>query len=360
MDKLFFELLQVAIGNRERLSRPPSEKEWWEVYHMAVKQSVVGLLFSAVEKLNADDSSLKPGASVFYQWLGEVAQIEERNKRMNEAVRDVVREFREGGLQSCVLKGQGLARLYPEPLRRQSGDIDLWVKGGRDNTLRFLKNQGYVTGAIVIHHVDAKIVDGVETEVHFLPIWLYNPWYNWRLQKWFRLHQEEQFSNYDEEAGFCYPTAEFNVEYCLAHVFHHLLDEGVGLRQVVDYYFVLRSDGGRVKADALKTLRYLGLRKFAGAMMWVLHETCGMSSDWMVCEPDERRGRKLLVEIMATGNMGHFDTRYKKGAAESAIGRNLRKSRRWMDLMRMYLSEVACIPVWKMCHWAWRKWKGYR
>ena len=169
MDKLFFELLQVAIGNRERLSRPPSEKEWWEVYHMAVKQSVVGLLFSAVEKLNADDSSLKPGASVFYQWLGEVAQIEERNKRMNEAVRDVVREFREGGLQSCVLKGQGLARLYPEPLRRQSGDIDMWVKGGRDNTLRFLKNQGYVTGAIVIHHVDAKIVDGVETEVHFLP-----------------------------------------------------------------------------------------------------------------------------------------------------------------------------------------------
>lgn len=367
----FFELLQVAIGNREKLSRTPSEKEWREVYQMAVKQSVVGLLFSAIEKLNASDASLKPGVSVFYQWLGEVAQIEAQNKRMNEAAVQLTRIFKEKGLRTCVLKGQGLARLYPDPLRRQSGDIDLWVEGEREKTLRFLKENCPGIGQVVIHHVNAQIIDGVETEVHFLPIWLYNPWYNRRLQKWFRSHQDQQFSNYDNEVGFCYPKVEFNVVYCLVHVYNHLLNEGVGMRQIVDYFYLLRSEDKLTigKGQLTILLRHLGLDKIAGAMMWVIAflvhgEGCTVNGfkrdDWMIFEPDERRGRALLAEIMATGNMGHYDTRFKKGAAESAIGRNLRKSCRWLNLVKYYPSEVVCMPVWKLWHWTWRLWKGYR
>lgn len=360
--ELFIELLQVAIGSRAVLSRIPSERDWERIYRTALKQSVVGLLFSAVEKLNAGDSSLKPGTSLFYQWLGEVTQIEAQNQRMNEAAVELCRMFRKDGIRSCVLKGQGLARLYPEPLRRQSGDIDLWVEGIRERTLRYLKGKGYETGAVVIHHVDAKIIEGVESEIHFLPIWMYNPWFNRRLQEFFRTCQEEQFANYEDGAGFCYPTAEFNIVYCLTHLFHHLLDEGIGLRQVVDYYFVLANEELKDKSDKIKvteTLRTLGLLKFAGAMMWVLQEICGMPSDWLICRPDERRGKRLLAEIMETGNMGHYDERYQKGTAESALHRNLRKSQRWMKLAKEYPSEVVCIPVWKMWHWAWRKRNGY-
>ena len=359
---LFCELQQVAIGRKDNVSRIPTERDWSEIYRLAVKQSVVGLLFSAVEKLNAGDSSLKPGISLFYQWLGEVAQIEVQNKRMNEAAVELYRMFRKDGIRSCVLKGQGLARLYPEPLRRQPGDVDLWVEGSRERTLRYLKVKGYETGAVVIHHVDAKIIEGVESEIHFIPIWLCNPLHNRRLQSFFRACQEEQFSNYDEGSGFCHPTTWFNVVYCLTHLFHHLLDEGVGLRQVMDYYFVLANEELKDKSDKIKvteTLRTLGLLKFAGAMMWVLQETCGMPSDRLICEPDERRGKTLLVEIMETGNMGHYDERYQKGTAESALRRNLRKSHRWMKLAKEYPSEVVCIPVWKMWHWAWRRRKGY-
>lgn len=358
---LFFELLQVALGYRAHVSKIPTDKEWLSIYQMAVRQAVIGLILSAVEKLNKEDSTIKPGLELFYQWLGTVTQIETKNRQLNEAVIKLSHIFKKDGLRTCVLKGQGLASLYPDPLRRQAGDIDLWVEGNRNNTLRFLKEKGYELGPVVIHHVDAKIYKGVETEIHFIPIWMYNPWHNHRLQQWMKEQQNRQFSNYDDSVGFCYPTAGFNVVYCLAHVYHHLLDEGVGLRQIVDYFYVVRKYNEEQKDEGVTTLlRKLGLRKFAGAMMWVLQEVCGMSSDLMICEPDERRGKELLKEIMATGNMGHYDSRYQKVAGESSLTRNLRKSNRWLELIKDYPAEVLCIPAWKLWHWMWRKWKGYR
>lgn len=357
---LFFELLQVAIGTRIRFSKIPSDSEWAEVYKMAVKQSLVGVMFSAIEKLNAEDKSCKPVLQLFYQWLGEVTQIEAQNNRLNHAAAQLTKIFMNGGLRSCVLKGQGVALLYPRPERRQSGDIDLWIDGGRGQTIGFLIKNDFGIGPVVIHHVEARIIEDVETEIHFMPIWMYNPIYNLRLQKWFKRQQDEQFSHYDLEAGFCYPTVEFNVIYCLVHIYHHLLDEGVGLRQVVDYFYILKSYGRGQSDNLSETLSSLGLIKFAGALMWVMKEACGMSVDLMISEPDSKAGIILLDEIITTGNMGIYDNRYKKCIFETAFSRNKRKSHRWMMLVQNYPSEVLCIPFWKLWHWGWRLWKGYK
>lgn len=40
-DKLFFELIRVAIGNQVCLSHTPSADEWGELYAMAKKQPIV-------------------------------------------------------------------------------------------------------------------------------------------------------------------------------------------------------------------------------------------------------------------------------------------------------------------------------
>lgn len=358
--KLFFELLQVAISTKTRLSKKPSESEWAEVYQMAVKQSLEGVIFSAIEKLNTEDKSCMPGLLLFYQWLGEVAQIEVQNSRLNIVAAQLTKMFMNGGLRSCVLKGQGVACLYPRPERRHPGDIDLWIEGSRRQTLEFLKKNNFGIGQVVIHHVEAQIIDGVETEIHFMPIWMYNPIYNLRLQRWFRSRQNKQFSHYDSETGFCYPTVEFNIIYCLVHIYHHLLDEGVGLRQVVDYYYILRSYGRGRNAKLSEALKKLGLMKFAGALMWVLKEVCEMRVDWMINEPDSKAGIILLDEIIATGNMGIYDNRYKKCKFETAFSRNKRKSHRWIMLVQNYPSEVFCIPFWKLWHKGWKLWKGYK
>ena len=195
--ELLFELVQLAIGEKNKLSRVPTEKEWFAIYEMATMQSVTGLLFSAIKKMNEVDSSIKPPTELFLQWIGESLNIEAQNKSLNEAAKRLTEIFKEGQFRSCVLKGQGVARLYPDPDLRQPGDIDLWVDGSRQEILKFLKNKNFDIGHVVIHHVDCAILDDVLTEIHFIPVWAYNPFVNNRLQKFFCKHKEAQFCNYD-------------------------------------------------------------------------------------------------------------------------------------------------------------------
>ena len=118
---LFFELIQIAVGERASLSRTPTEEEWQEAYQIATKQTLVGMSFSAVEIINKDDNTMMPPMSLFYQWLGDTLQIESRNKELNYASSQLYRIFNNSGLRCSVLKGQGIASLYPNPQRRQSG-----------------------------------------------------------------------------------------------------------------------------------------------------------------------------------------------------------------------------------------------
>ncbi len=357
--ELFVELVQVALGNKSTLSIVPSEGEWYEVYKMAEKQALMGLLFSAIEKLNEKDKTAMPPMTLFYQWTGLVLNTETQNKRLNEAAEHLTRIFKNGGLRCCVLKGQGVATFYHQPLRRQPGDIDLWVEGGRERVLKFLKDSYLGLGQVVIHHVDARIIDGVETEIHFIPVYACNPFLHHRLQRFFRLHADEQFSNIDKSLGFAYPTLRFNAVYILAHIYMHFLYEGIGLRQIVDYYYVLKNLDDEGRKLAASDIKKVGLLKFAGAVMYVLQRVCGMDDGSLVTRPDDKRGRLLLDEIIVSGNFGKFDNRLKNRKEEDLIRFNLVALKRQLRFLKYYPMDIISIPFFKVWHWCWRKKKGY-
>jgi len=356
---LLFELIQVSIGGRDNLNKVPTEEEWQYLYEEAIRQSLVGFLFYGVERLYNYTPDYKPPMKVFLEWIGKVSHIEQLNKSLNYAAAQLTRLFKNGGLCSCVLKGQGLAALYPDPLRRQPGDIDLWVEGCREHTLKFLKRCFYKTGNVVIHHVEAHIIESVESEIHFIPMWMYNPIHNHQLQMFWREEKDRQFSHFDDKLGFSYPTLNFNGVYLLTHIFHHFLDEGVGLRQVIDYYYVVKQLTSIERKTVIETIEKIGCRKFAEAMMYVLGEVCGLDRSLMICEPNSNRGEKLLSEILQTGNFGQYDERFEKTENETVYSANKRKLIRWRQLVKDYPSEVLSIPGWKLWHWCWRKYHGY-
>lgn len=326
---------------------------------MAEKQALVGILFSALERMNDEGNAIRPPSLLFLEWIGMVTQIEEQNKCDNEGAALLTKIFKEGDFRSCVLKGQGIARLYPQPLRRQSGDVDLWVEGSRDKTLQFLKGNFFGIGKIVIHHVDARIVDGVETEIHFIPCYAYNPFSHRKLQRFFHVQSDEQFSNYDRELGFAYPTLRFNAVYLLSHIYMHFLSEGIGLRQIVDYFYVLKnlSEDGRKQATI--DIKEMGLSKFAGAVMSVLKDVCGVDERLLVAEPDRTRGKLLLDEIMISGNFGKYDGRLKDRNVDNLIGFKLAALKRQMGFLSYYPLDIISIPFFKIWHRCWRKWNGY-
>lgn len=358
---LFVELIQIALGTRIVLSRIPSENDWQQIYETAAKQSLVGVVLHGIEELRAKNVDLSVPKILLLQWIGEVQVIAQQNKKLNEAAEHLIRVFKNGGLRSCVLKGQGVARMYDGTLslRRQPGDIDLWVEGGREKVLQFLKSSYLKTGTVVIHHVDASIIEGVETEVHFLPSYSYNYLRYVKYKKYFKKEANQQFDHFDEQVGFAYPTNRFNAVYLMMHIFRHVFHEGIGLRQLMDYYFVLTHLTDEERKWAYVKLKWLGIEKVTSAVMYVMKAVFLMDDKYLLCNPSEKTGKYLLDEIFVGGNFGKFGEQYESAHSGSSFNLYLKNLKRLGKVYSLCPSEVLWAPIWKPFHWLWRKWKGY-
>lgn len=244
-------------------------------------------------------------------------------------------------------------------LRRQPGDIDLWVEGGREKVLQFLKSSYLKAGTVVIHHVDASIIDGVETEVHFLPSYSYNYLRYIKYKKFFEEEANQQFDHFDERVGFAYPTNRFNAVYLMMHIFRHVFHEGIGLRQLMDYYFVLIHLTDEERKWAYGKLKWLGLGKVTSAVMYVMKAVFLMDDKYLLCSPSEKTGKYLLEEIIAGGNFGKFGEQYESAHSGSSFNLYLKNLKRLGKVYFLCPSEVLWAPIWKPTHWIWRKWKGY-
>ena len=368
--ELFFELIRVAIGRQERLSRTPSAEEWQMLYGMAEKQTLVGVCFAGVRKsltpapipAVAPTRSLSPkgeGSSLYYQWLAMAAQIQEKNKMLDERTVVCQRRVMEAGFESLVLKGQGIAQQYAGGLKdlRQPGDIDIWLRGSRKEIMQWV-NSVAPTKEVTWLHAQLKVFADTEVEVHFAPTYMRTPFYNRRVRKWFEQTGWGGCSEVALEKGTIrVPTAEFNVVFVLLHIFRHLFGEGIGLRQVMDYYFVCASlnDKGEMRNE--KLLRSFGLYRFASAMMWILGHVFGLEKERMIAEPDEKLGRMILSDIMRSGNFGHHDER--KRSDETRLQRFVRVNRDDVRYMRYFPSEVLMTPLFRLWHFCWKKMKGY-
>lgn len=352
----FFELISIALGHKKEFDTTPSEEEWLRISGAAVKQSLGGVLAEVF--YDRIPSEQFPSHQTFMNWMCMQKKIAMGNKRLNERSVEVYRIFREAGFECCIIKGQAVARYYPKPEARMIGDIDIWVAGDRDKVIEFLRSRYEVTN-IVYHHAEVKMYEKDEVEVHFMPSWMYNPRINRRLQAYFELHKDAQMSNMLPELGFAAPDVAFDAVFSMVHIYRHLLEEGVGLRQVMDYYYILRHLDAGARDDVMRTVDSFRMHRFAGALMYVLQEVYQLEDEYLLCEPDVKAGRFLLDEIMLAGNFGQFDARYRGADDDSRLKRFLRKMRRQSRFILQYPSEVLWFPGYRLWQFIWRKIKGY-
>lgn len=413
--KLFFELLQIAIGSRDTLSVTPTKDMWAELFTLAKKQALVGVCFVAIQRLNPSEA-LHLSEFLRLQWLGMAAKIQQRNQKLNEACASLCKDLAHNGLYACILKGQSNLVNYPEYLReyRTPGDIDVWcglmdpdgidiavldLDGKGAHYEKYDGERGVIEWVLAdwrmkftqkcqtplcknempevqYHHVDWEY-KGIECEVHFRTSWMNNPWHNRRLQRWCKENEQWNTCDYD---GFNIPSVGFNAVYQLVHIYRHLFNEGIGLRQLLDYYFVLKEftqgcqtplcknerqsmgmwDEGmgisaRSKEEILHTLGRFGMKEFAGAVMFVLQKVFAMPSEYMLCAPDANRGEFLLNEIMLAGNFGKFDERNVIGQHEGYLRRFVRRQKRFVRFLGQYPSEVIWGPYFSIKQRVWRE-----
>ena len=440
------------------MSKVIAGMDWQELYSFASKQALLGLCFEGIERLGKEypeELRLNPiGRELLMTWMGKAQQIRRQNMKVNAVASKLFSMLREDGMRCCILKGQGNALMYPNPYSRTPGDIDVWIDASRERIMEYAQKKFELGDDIRLQHLETSL-DGVPVELHFFPCSMNNPIYHARLQKWFKRNADLQCSHIvglpDGAGDIAIPTTAFNVVYQLTHLYHHFFDEGIGMRQIIDYFLVvndfsknvfldydfsnhpvplskegstfspspsssgsgdvtapsrcsepLRSkDGGASKPSpdcagwdrrgvsgdtssvscssvfgssitsvrsasttdpsastslvvVQRELKYLGLWKFAGAVMYVLHEALGLSGEKMIAPMDEKRGKLLLAEILNGGNFGRHFTKYGHFTQQGMAKKYFLKIWRNMHFVRYYPAEALSEPIFRTWHFFWR------
>ena len=378
--RIFFEFLRFCIGTVQEVPSSLKGADWRVLYAMARKQCLVGVLFDGIKRLPADVGMDK---GLLFQWMAQNQTLRKANARLDKAAVEVAEWFGRKGFRTCVLKGQGNALLYPPGMERTPGDIDLWVDGGDRKVVSFVRSLS-PDEKVCYHHIGFPEYNGVEVEVHFRPSFLFCFRHNRRLQGYYERVMDGQFAHrvkLGEQGEVAVPKAEFNLIFQLTHIFTHLMNEGIGLRQLLDYFFLLKNtnfigntdgDGFLLNTDFTDNtdriggnadgvdrrllqdeLRRLGLWEFAGAVMYIMKEVFGLEDNRLIVPPDVKRGRLVLKEVLEAGNFGQYDKRNWFG--HSALGHNLQRLYRDMRLVRFFPAEALSEPFFRIWHFFWRK-----
>ena len=228
------------------MSKVIAGMDWQELYSFASKQALLGLCFDGIERLGKEyPEELKQnpiGRELLMTWMGKAQQIRRQNVKVNAVASKLFAMLRVDGMRCCVLKGQGNALMYPNPYSRTPGDIDVWIDASRERIMEYAQKKFELGDDIRLQHLETSL-DGVPVELHFFPCSMNNPIYHARLQKWFRRNADLQCSHIvglpDGAGDIAIPTTAFNVVYQLTHLYHHFFDEGIGMRQIIDYFLVV-------------------------------------------------------------------------------------------------------------------------
>lgn len=375
MEDLFFELIQISIGNKQSLTHIPTGDEWQWLYNMSRKQTLTGVCFRGVDYLcqNKPEQTANLPDSLKLHWIASAMNIRQRNVKLNKCCRELQTALFDAGFANCILKGQGVAALYlsysveasesdiPLSLLRQPGDIDLWVAGGMNRAYRYCIERFHNVEFDYVN-AHAPFYSDVEVELHWRAMAEPNLFLNRKMQKWLSSEQVYRMmlsGKVELVTGeeLIVPVLEFNAFYMMFHCYHHMFESGLGLRQLMDYYFLLLSvsePSEGVKENTVSLFREFDMMRFASAVMWIMKYVFGLNERYLLCPADEKEGRFILNEVMSGGNFGHHDRRIRKvgyGKLQFLLS-NLQHN--W-GLAKHYPKEFFWNPIWLVWHWIWKR-----
>lgn len=300
MDECLQWLRFVLNPNRDSI---PQVQDWQAVYDFAEKQQLIGVCSPSLYPVKGD-------MDLLFQWFYDEQQIRKLNRILNKHVKALCGILNQAGFSFCILKGQGNAEMYPDAGLRYPGDIDVWIDGDEEAIIGFVKKH-FPDINQTFKHIKFPVFKNVDVDVHSTPLKLYCPKHNHALKEWIAVHKAEQFTHKIKLSGsdvtVSVPTARFNVVYQMGHILIHLLDEGIGLRHMVDCYYVLRALGNLSEAEKQQISEewnMMGMLRLATGVMWVEKEILGLPAELLIVKPNAKRGKVLLGEMLEGGSFG--------------------------------------------------------
>ena len=304
-NQAYIDFIKYCLAEEKTLPLSVREIDWKDFFGFCSKQAILGVVLEGMNQAVRD--VLNVSTEILLEWIGTCEMIRHQNSVLNKQCEELQRLFAKGGFNSCILKGQGNARMYPNPAGRMPGDIDIWIDGEKEEIKK------YVHSIVSDAHSGYKDVafqyKGTSVEAHFIPSYLNNFKYNKRYQKYIAENRERQFANkvqIDDGVTISVPTDDFNVIYQMAHLYHHFFCEGIGMRQFIDYFYILKREYIKSKQEEVRNFfKVFGMESFAKGVMWIEKEILGLERQYLIVEPDERLGQLFFKEMLTYGNFNN-------------------------------------------------------
>lgn len=282
MRKLFFELMQVSVGQLDCVSRFPEPNEWQKFYELAKKQAVIGVCYHGVTKLF--DYGLVAPQELSLDWMAEAEEIKEVNRGRTRKLITLQEELQKHHLRSSVMTGPGLTRFYDRELQtlRYTKGIDVYVFG--------YKNQ-------------IDLSQWADINVRILPELRVGKsrQRNNRLDKWVLQNDDLMFRKAGE---LVVPSHSATILIQLTNLYNLFLNKRLLMRNLMDLFFVIRFTQGdsrlfQYPQNTLEgVIKDLGLTRFTRGIMWLLQEVFALDPKILPLEPLEEEGLYLLGQIM--------------------------------------------------------------
>ena len=329
------EWLQFVLNTERTI---PSINNWRNVFVFCDKQKIGGVCEPTRFDVHVDDK-------VLLGWVALVRQLEISNSLLNERVCQLFQKLQKDGFRCCLLKGQGNAEMYPNPNLRFPGDIDVWIDADERSIYEYVIKL-FPNAKESFKHIKFPVFTDVHVDVHQTPLKLRNTISHSRLQQWIEDNKEEQFSHMVKLTGteteVAVPTVRFNAVYHLGHIMTHIFDKGIGLRQLIDYYYVLKNLEGiseEEKEQIRKAWKRFGMGRLASAIMWIEHEVLGLPEQYLLTTPDEKWGRKIFEGTLEGGNFGKYSQR-QVNVGKSRLNKRIATFKRLMSLFLCFPGET--------------------
>lgn len=338
----FFSLLRAGLGIEPadcRLFLCQKEVDWPSIFRLSEEQTVVAVVWDGMLTLPKE---LHPKKDLFYQWLVKVLAVEKSNERMNIVLPEVLERLAALHLPVVLLKGQGTGALYPNPLHRQCGDIDIYPgRRGYDILQRALPGLGFLPKNNSTKHAE-HVYKGILVENHRYVALFFSPVHARRLEQLVEEWYPQGLSSRLVSGNAVnLPPSWFEGLFAVIHFAFHLHLEGVGLRHLCDWHLIMQQqlmDRKRYESG----LRRLGLCRMEKIMRelcdrllgkeenaWEQGEYCGSSS--FVFSP---LARKVFDAMCEGGNFGQYGDDFGDHSSASNGGGY------WRTLWRLFRHDV--------------------
>lgn len=308
--EVFFELVRAGLWNKEVRLSQYGEIDFNEIYRLAQEQSVVGLVAAGLEYV----ADVKVPQALALTIAGEVLQLEQRNRAMNQFVARLVADMRKAGIYTLLVKGQVVAQCYEKPLWRACGDVDF-----------FLSDDNYEQAKAFLTPLASEVETEYKGSKHLgMTI---DPWVvelhgrlysglSGRIERELDEVQRETFEDgkvriwKDGETEVPLLAVENDVFYVFTHILQHFYKGGIGLRQICDWCRLLwKYRSGLDVAKLEGHLRRAGLVSEWKAFAALAVNDLGMPPEAMPMYDDaakwSRKAELIKTFVMSVGNFGH-------------------------------------------------------